>query len=88
MKHDHFAIQVESYAGYRDEEAPQRFYLGGRRIDVIEIIDRWLAPDHRYFKVRGNDEGVYILRYDGAKERWELTAFDSGGREETRLSST
>ena len=53
-----------------------------------EIIDRWLDPAHRYFKLRGDDGGIYILRYEGATDRWELILFDSGTRDETRLSST
>jgi len=51
-------IRVECYAGHRGEEAPQRFFLGERRIEVAEIVDRWLDPAHRYFKVRGDDGGV------------------------------
>lgn len=81
-------IRVECYAGHRGEEAPRRFFLGERAIKVVEIVDRWLAPEHRYFKVRGDDGGVYILRQDVAKDIWEMTLFDSGTRTETRLSST
>jgi RNA 3'-terminal phosphate cyclase len=51
-------------------------------------VDRWLDPRHRYFKVRGDDGGIYILRHDTARDRWELTLFDSGTRDETRLPST
>jgi hypothetical protein len=46
------------------------------------------GPRHRYFKVRVGDGGVYILRHDTARDQWELTLFDSGRRDETRLSST
>ena len=81
-------VKVECYAGYRGEESPQRFFLGKKPIEVREILDRWLSPDHRYFKVRGEDEGIYILRYDTELGEWELTMFDSGKRDETRLSST
>ena len=55
-------INVECYAGYRAEETPVRFYLGERCIEVTEVIDRWLDPAHRYFKLRGDDHGIYILR--------------------------
>jgi hypothetical protein len=48
-------IRVECYAGYRGEETPRRFFLGERAVEVREVVDRWLAPDHRYFKVRGSD---------------------------------
>lgn len=81
-------IRVECYAGQRAEESPRRFFLGRKQIEVSEIIDRWLDPSHSYFKLRGDDGGIYILRYDPAGDRWELILFDSGTRDETRLSST
>ena len=82
------AIKVECYAGYRAEETPVRFYLGERCIEVMEVLDRWLDPSHRYFKVRGDDNGIYILRYSTSEDVWEMTLFDSGTRADTRLSST
>lgn len=81
-------VRVSCYAGYRGEETPHSFVLGKRHIDIVDVIDRWLSPEHRYFKIRGDDEGIYILRHDVAAERWELILFDSGKRDETRLSST
>ena len=81
-------IRVECYAGYRGEETPVRFFLGERRIEVTEVLDRWLDPSHRYFKLRGADLGIYILRHATREDVWEMTSFDSGTRFETRLSST
>ncbi len=81
-------IRVECHAGYRGAETPRRFQLGERTIEVEEVVDRWLAPDHRYFKVLGDDGGVYILRHDEPTDRWELTLFSSRDRDDTRLSST
>jgi hypothetical protein len=52
------------------------------------VLDRWIGPAHRYFKLRGDDEGIYILRHSIDEDRWEMTLFDSGTREDTRLSST
>ncbi len=69
-------IQVECYAGYRGEETPRRFQLSGVWLEVAEVVDRWLSPDHRYFKVRGDDGGAYILRHDTHADRWELTLFE------------
>jgi hypothetical protein len=69
-------IRVECYAGHRGEQEPRRFWLGERGITVDEILDRWLAPEHRYFKVRGDDGGRYILRHDTAADRWELTLYE------------
>ncbi len=69
------AVQVECYAGYRGEETPVRFRLGDRLVEVREVVDRWLAPEHRYFKVRGEDGDIYILRNDVTSGGWELTWF-------------
>ena len=55
---------------------------------MIEVLDRWLAPAHRYFKLRGDDGGVYIVRHDPGADGWELILFDSGGSAAHRLSST
>ncbi len=69
-------IKVVCYSGYRAEESPVRFYLGERKIEVEAIIDRWLAPDHRYFKVRGDDKALYVIRHETVTDTWELTMFD------------
>lgn len=76
MSHGALAVRVECYAGHRGEQEPRRFYIGERGIEVDEIVDRWLAPDHRYFRVRGSDRGSYILRHDVTADRWELTFFE------------
>ena len=81
-------LRVECYAGYRAEEAPHRFFLGKREIRVTEIIDRWLDPARSHFKVRGDDGGIYILRYNRDGDVWDMILYNRGDREETRLSST
>jgi len=48
-----------------------------RKIAVKEIIDRWLAPDHRYFKIIGDDDAVYIIRQDFETFNWELTLYQA-----------
>ena len=79
MSQDPLTLRVGCHAGYRGEESPLRFHIGTRTIEVVEVIDRWLSPDHRYFKVLGDDDGVYILRYDTSSNLWELTLFDARG---------
>ena len=82
------AIRVDCYAGHQAEESPRRFFLGRREVGVSAIIDRWLDPGHSYFKVRGDDGGIYILRYDRAGDRWQMILFNSDTRQDMRLSST
>jgi len=81
-------IRVECYAGHRADTEPRRLHIGHREIAVTEILDRWLDPRHRYFKLRGDDGGIYLLRHDTASNLWELTLFDNGVSDEKRLSST
>ncbi len=76
---DLLKLHVECYAGYRGEETPRRFHIGSRSIEVSEVIDCWLSPKHRYFKVLGDDGGTYILRHDVDTNSWDLTLFDARG---------
>jgi hypothetical protein len=68
-------VRVECYAGYRGEQTPRRFRLGDNDIEIQDVIDSWLAPEHRYFKVRDARGDLYILRHDVGADLWELTWF-------------
>ena len=68
-------IRVECYAGHRGEETPRRFHLGTGQIEIDEVIDRWLSPEHRYFKVRTETGAVYILRHDTETNLWDITMY-------------
>ncbi len=68
-------VVVECYAGYRGEETPRRFLMGQRTVEVKAVLDRWLSPNHRYFKVIGDDKGLYIIRHDIIFHIWQLTFF-------------
>jgi hypothetical protein len=70
-------ILVECYAGHRGEQTPRAITIGDRRIDVADVIDAWLAPDHRYFKLTDREGDLWIVRHDVASDRWELTMFRS-----------
>jgi hypothetical protein len=70
-------VHVERDAGNVDPGKLKRFRLDSRCVEVIENIDRWFGPDYAYFKVRGDDGNLYILRLDEARNAWELTMFKS-----------
>jgi hypothetical protein len=73
-------VRVECYAGHRGEETPRRFYFGEREIEVAEVVDQWLAPDHRYFKLKSAEGALYVLRHDVSADRWELVMFERAPR--------
>ena len=73
-------IHVECDSGYRAEETPRRFRLNVRTIHVSKVLDQWLAPDHRYFKLLGDDGNEYILRHDSFAGNWELVFFKRLGK--------
>jgi hypothetical protein len=68
-------IGVECYAGHRGEQTPRALLLGDDRIEVAEVVDAWLAPEHRYFKVKDTDGHTYLVRHDERSNAWELTMF-------------
>jgi hypothetical protein len=53
-------------------------FLKHQRVDVVDILDRWLTPDHRFSKVKGDDGATYIIRHDVTADQWELTLYNSG----------
>jgi hypothetical protein len=50
---------------------------GGRRIDVVEMIDQWYGANYRYVKVKGSDSSIYMLRFDEIRDEWALIMFVS-----------
>ena|SRR5436190_24375364 len=66
---------ASSYGGHRGEQTPRTLILGDRRITVAEVLDAWLAPDYRYFKLKGADGHTYLVRHDERSNTWELTMF-------------
>ncbi|MDI6797046.1 MAG: hypothetical protein QMD09_08875 [Desulfatibacillaceae bacterium] len=72
-----FEIDVCCYAGHRGEQTPQSFVFGDSTIVVEEILDQWIAPAHRYFKLKAKS-GVYIIRHDTQSSLWELVFYTAG----------
>jgi hypothetical protein len=72
-------IQVDCYAGYRGEETPRFIRMADNKIEVIEVVDRWLTPDQRYFKITGDDDATYIICHDTVTGGWELVFYRVAG---------
>lgn len=70
-------VHVETYRGYGGVEVPRRFCLDGREIEAVETLDQWFGRSDRYYKVRGADASIYILRFDEIQADWQLIMFQS-----------
>jgi hypothetical protein len=69
-------IQVIAYSGFRGEETPRKFVLRGKRIEVVEIQDRWVEEGlgdratKRFFEVKGSGGGIHKIFYDEKRSEW------------------
>jgi hypothetical protein len=72
-------IEVETYSGYKADERPMRFRLGGQWLAVEEVSDRWYDPEATYFRVKADDGATYILRHDERAQGWTLEAYRRSG---------
>lgn len=68
-------VQAETYVEHGVEKL-RRIQFDSRQIEIEENIDQWHGPDYRYFKVRGSDGNLYIVRHDEIRADWELTVYE------------
>ena len=70
-------LEVESYSGRKADERPVRFSLDGHPYLVEEILDQWYGPQDSFYKVRADDNNLYILRHETStpEGRWHLVSF-------------
>jgi len=67
-------VDVEAYSGWKADERPLQFRIGGRQYKVEQLLDKWYGPSETWFKVLADDGGVYILKLDQDHE-WSLESF-------------
>lgn len=67
-------ICVHSNRGPRSEETPCAFYLGGRRLPVLAVLERWTDSTHSYYEVMVDDGRRFVLRLQSGTHTWELAA--------------
>jgi hypothetical protein len=70
-----WVVEVEACRDSGGELQPTLIRLGGRSVDVSEVLDRWPGHDHTYLKLLGSDGATYILRHDSQRALWELVLF-------------
>jgi hypothetical protein len=70
-------VEVVCSSGYKGDERPARFRLGGQDYFVEELLDQWYGPKDIFSKVRANDGNGYILRRRSSapEGEWSLESF-------------
>jgi hypothetical protein len=72
------ALKVECYSGYKADERPVRFVAqaaGAQAHEVKEVLDQWYGVGYRCFKVRAEDDGLYVLKHHEKDGLWTLESF-------------
>ncbi len=69
-------IEVIPYSGYRDNERPASFSVRREKIEVVEILDRWIEEGledrvrKRFFRLKGSDGNIHLIYYDEKASEW------------------
>ncbi|MBZ5515878.1 MAG: hypothetical protein LAN62_13745, partial [Acidobacteriia bacterium] len=57
-------LQVECYSGHKADERPLRFTPQSpqaRTYEVKEVVDQWYGVGYTCFRIRADDNNLYIL---------------------------
>ncbi len=65
-------IDVVTYSGYKANERPLSFKFKGKKLNVLEIINRWYGQEHDYFKIKASDNRIYILKWHRTLDFWSI----------------
>lgn len=69
-------VRVMTYSGYRGEETPRVILHHDKRIEVIDILSRWVEEGigdratKRFFRVKGSDGGIHLVFHDEKTAEW------------------
>jgi hypothetical protein len=71
-----FAVECEHDPKRGD--IPVRFGWADQMRQVVELIDRWEGDEDIYFRVRTEDDSIYILRQNRVSGEWQIHFFRNG----------
>lgn len=64
--------RVECHSGHTYAERPITLISKGQKRQIKEILARWQIPGARCFRVRVDDDAIYELCYDEARDEWQI----------------
>jgi len=72
-------VSVECESARNGEATPRVFMLGDRRLEIADILDRWLGEEYDYYKVQDGNGDTFILRRDTDDMTWEIWMYQRAG---------
>ena len=81
------AIKVWCYCGYKGEEIPHSFQVGGEKYKIKRVLEGWYEGERgdnialkRVFRVVIERGDYYMLVYDNLTDEWYARAVDNFSR--------
>jgi len=71
--------KVTAYSGYKANERPLYFTIDDQRLEVRDIICRWVEPEKDFFKVIADDNKVYTLSWNRKSDLWFIEKISDRG---------
>ena len=63
---------VECHSGYQYAQRPAAFFWQGEKKLVEAILDQWLTPAARSFRVITQDQQIFELHFRVDLDAWEV----------------
>jgi hypothetical protein len=76
-------LKVECYSADMPNKGPIAFTLMDRQFKVNDVIDRWYGEGVIYFKVKADDDNIYLLKYGISQDHWDLILYQNPHRLES-----
>ena len=77
-------VKVECFSDKRINERPVAFTIVERdytrSFKIREVLDSWFGETADYFKVAAEDDNIYLLKYDGRQDVWDLIFYQNPRR--------
>ncbi len=63
---------VECHSGFAYADRPTALHWLGERLEIAAILQSWLTPSGRCFRVRTIDDRIFDLTYNQDSDQWQV----------------
>jgi hypothetical protein len=75
-----FQLSVECRQTEEGEMFPEKFGWPKAMRQVLDVLDWWPGEDHSYFRLKGDDGNIYIVRHYELEDTWDLVFYETGSK--------